>query len=250
MTDHELEPQDVDPDVVPETIPEHGDVSFEDYPLTRSEYISSITHFYRGELGRADAWRARLDPTTNWAVATAGGMLSISFAGPEHSHVTLLLAIVLISIFLGFEARRFRYFDVWRSRVRMVEENFWIPILSRDLASPRADWRDSVVEDLDKPTFKLTFLEAVGVRMRYNYLWIFLAVLLAWIAKLHLHPEPASAPAQLVRRMEVGPLPGWGVLLLVVAFYVAAVCLATIGGRRKVHDEIRGLERDIEHWKE
>ncbi|CAN5330834.1 hypothetical protein BH18GEM1_BH18GEM1_19450 [soil metagenome] len=42
-------------------------VSFEDYPLTRIEYITAMVHFYRGELARADAWRARLDPTTNWA---------------------------------------------------------------------------------------------------------------------------------------------------------------------------------------
>ncbi|HYO46828.1 MAG TPA: DUF2270 domain-containing protein, partial [Gemmatimonadota bacterium] len=58
--------------------------AFEDYPLTRAEYLSTMSHFYRGEIGRADAWRARLDPTTNWAVVTTGGMLSIAFAGPDH----------------------------------------------------------------------------------------------------------------------------------------------------------------------
>lgn len=243
-------PSKPDPDAVPDVIPEDGDTSFEDYPLTRDEYISAITHLYRGELGRADAWRARLDPTTNWAVVTAGGMLSIAFTSPSHSHVTLLLAIVLVSIFLGFEARRFRYFDVWRSRVRMIEENFWIPILCRDLVSPRKDWRDSVAEDLDRPTFKLTFLEAAGVRMRYNYLWIYLAILVAWVTKLHLHPEPAESPGVLVTRMAIGPIPGWSVLIAVAAFYIGTVCLSTIAGRRQVHDEIRGLERDLEDWKE
>jgi uncharacterized membrane protein len=68
--------------------------AFEDYPLTRSEY--------RGELSRADHWRARLDPTTNWAIVTTGAMLSIAFSSQEHSHVTLLLALILVSIFLGF----------------------------------------------------------------------------------------------------------------------------------------------------
>jgi uncharacterized membrane protein len=53
---------------------------FEDYPLTRIEYITALTHFYRGERGRADAWRVRLDPTTNWAVVTTGGMLSFAFS--------------------------------------------------------------------------------------------------------------------------------------------------------------------------
>jgi len=35
--------------------------AFEDYPLTRSEYISAMVHFYRGERSRADAWRSRLE---------------------------------------------------------------------------------------------------------------------------------------------------------------------------------------------
>ena len=134
---------------------------FEDYPLTRSEYLSTMSHFYRGEIGRADAWRARLDPTTNWAVVTAGGMLSIAFAGPDHSHVTLLLAILLVSVFLGFEARRFRYFDVWRSRVRMLEENFLIPVVTRQLESPMMSWREMVAMDLDLPKYKTTMVEAL-----------------------------------------------------------------------------------------
>ena len=53
---------------------------------------------YRGELARADAWRARLDPTTNWAVVTTGGMLSFAFSDPVHSHVTLLLANLLTDL--------------------------------------------------------------------------------------------------------------------------------------------------------
>ncbi|MDX1661007.1 MAG: DUF2270 domain-containing protein [Gemmatimonadota bacterium] len=219
---------------------------FEEFPLTREEYIGAMTHFYRGELGRADAWRARLDPTTNWAVVTAGGMLSIAFSRSGSSHVTILLAMVLVTIFLGFEARRFRYFDVWRSRVRMMEENFFIPIIRRNLVSPRSDWRDFVAEDLDQPTFKITLLQAVGLRLRYNYLWILYAVLLAWIAKLHLHPDTANTPAQLVDRMAVGPMTGRSVLIVVILYYLTVSWLALRGRGR---DEIRGFERELWHWK-
>jgi uncharacterized membrane protein len=225
-------------------------VAFEDYPLTRAEYLSTMAHFYRGEIGRADAWRARLDPTTNWAVVTAGGMLSIAFAGPEHSHVTLLLAILLVSVFLGFEARRFRYFDVWRSRVRMLEENFFIPIIRRTLVSPRENWREFVAQDLDHPTFKISFLDAVGIRLRYNYIWIYLAILVAWTTKLYAHPVPANGVAEVVARMEAGPLPGLVVLGTVVAFYGVATWLAVRGDpRHGAADEIRGLEREIDRWK-
>jgi uncharacterized membrane protein len=224
--------------------------AFEDYPLTRSEYLSTMSHFYRGEIGRADAWRARLDPTTNWAVVTAGGMLSIAFAGPDHSHVTLLLAILLVSVFLGFEARRFRYFDVWRSRVRMLEENFFIPIIRRNLVSPRENWREFVAQDLDHPKFKITFLDAVGIRLRYNYIWIYLAILLAWVTKLYMHPVPAEVAGDLMTRMRLGPLHGGFVLGSVAAFYLAAVWLAVRGDPRRVSaDEVSGVEREMDHWK-
>jgi uncharacterized membrane protein len=224
--------------------------SFEDYPLTRPEYINAIIHFYRGELSRADAWRARLDPTTNWAVVTTGGMLSFTFSNAEHSHVTLLLADLLVTIFLGFEARRFRYYDVWRSRVRMIEENFFIPILLRNLVSPRSHWRDWVAQDLDRPTFKKTFLEAVALRLRYNYIWIFLVILAAWVAKLNLHPTAAESVGQVIERMALGPAPGWSILTAVVAFYLIAAWLAISARRQRgIPDEVHGLERDREHWK-
>lgn len=221
---------------------------FEAYPLTRGEYIAALVHFYRGERGRADAWRARLDPTTNWAVVTTGGMLSFAFSSPDHSHVTLLLAGLLIVVFLGFEARRFRYFDVWRARVRMLEENFFLPIIRRNLVSPRSDWRESVANDLEKPTFKLTFLQAVGIRLRYNYIWIFLVIALAWLAKLNVHPRPAARFGEVIERMAIGTVPGWGIATLVAAAYLALFSVAALSGRGRGGDEVHGVEPAIEHW--
>ncbi len=224
--------------------------AFEDYPLTRGEYINAVVHFYRGERSRTDAWRARLDPTTNWAVATTGGILSIAFGGDDHSHVTLLLAIPLVLIFLGFEARRFRYFDVWRARVRMIEENFFIPIFRRNLVSPQTEWREWVARDLDHPTFKLTVLEAVAIRLRFNYMWILIAVLMAWIVKLVVHPREALSLAEVYSRMAIGPIPPIVVCAVVGSFYAVAIWLSVwVGRRQRGTDEISGLEQEIEHWK-
>lgn len=220
---------------------------FEDYPLTRTEYIGAMVHLYRGERGRADSWRARLDPTTNWAVVTAGAMLSFAFNTPEHSHVTLLLGIVLVTIFLGFEARRFRHFDVWRCRVRMIEENFWIPMIRRSLVSGRADWRELMARDLDTPTFKLRYLDAVALRVRYNYLWIYLALVMAWVAKLHIHPDAAADYGAVVNRAAIGPLPGVFVCGLVALFAVGAVALAATSGPDR--DEVFGTAGNAETWR-
>ena len=225
---------------------------FEDYPLTRGEYIAAMVHFYRGERSRADSWRARLDPTTNWAVVTTGGMLSFAFSHPDSSHVSLLLANLLVAVFLGIEARRFRYFDVWRERVRMLEENFYIPIIRRNLVSPRQSWRERVANDLDRPTFKLTFLQAVAIRLRFNYIWIFLVILLTWLAKIHLHPTVANNPSEAFERLRVGPVTGWAILVLVAVFYAVSIALAVWGGQQRHHvsvHEVHGLERQLDHWK-
>ena len=229
-------------------MPDPGFEDFESYPLTRNEYITAMVHFYRGERARADAWRARLDPTTNWAVATTGGMLSFTFSSAEHSHITLLLANFLVTVFLCFEARRYRYFDVWRSRVRMLEENFFIPIIRRNLISPRSDWRESVAADLDAPKFKITFIKAMAVRLRYNYVWIFTVLLVAWLAKLHLHPLPAASPAEAMSRLPIGPFAGWALLLIVGVFYSTAVGLAIYAGQEP-GDEVHGMEKAMDHWK-
>ena len=224
--------------------------SFEDYPLTRIEYITALTHFYRGERSRADAWRSRLDPTTNWAVVTTGGMLSFAFSSAEHSHVMLLLANLLVTVFLGFEARRFRYFDVWRSRVRMLEENFFIPIIRRNLISPRSDWRERVAADLDHPKFKITFLHAVALRLRYNYLWIYTVLLIAWLAKVHLHPTPAATPREAFLRLGIGPFGGWSMLVMVGTFYATAIALSVWSIRQRGGlDEVRGMEPQFQQWK-
>jgi len=224
--------------------------AFEDYPLTRIEYITALTHYYRGERSRADAWRARLDPTTNWAVVTTGGMLSFAFSSPEHSHVMLLLANLLVTVFLGFEARRYRYYDLWRSRLRMLEENFFIPIIRRNLMSPRRDWRERVAEDLDNPKFKISFLQAVALRLRYNYIWIYSVLLVAWLSKVHLHPTPAATPREAFLRLGIGPFGGWSMLAMVGTFYVVAIAMAIWGvPKRASVDEVRGLELQVEQWK-
>jgi uncharacterized membrane protein len=188
--------------------------AFEAYPLTRSEYISAVVHFYRGERSRADSWRSRLDPTTNWAVVTVGGILSFAF-----------------------------------SRVRMLEENFFLPIIRRDLVSPKSDWRTWVARDLDQPRFKLTFLQAVGIRLRYNYIWIFLVLGLSWLAKLNVHPTRAEGFGQVVERMAIGPIDGWVVGCGVLASYIAILIVAAGVGLGRGQDEVKGLETEMDHWR-
>ena len=91
--------------------------------------IGALAHLYRGEVYRSTIWRTRLDNTTNWAVVTLGIALSVTFSSQQASPLPLLLAGVLCIIFLIFEARRYRYFNVWRARARWMEKNFYAPML-------------------------------------------------------------------------------------------------------------------------
>jgi uncharacterized membrane protein len=226
---------------------------FEDYPLTRQEYLSVMVHFYRGEVHRSTAWRARLDATTNWAVLTTAAMLSFTFATVEPgTHIILLLSTLIILAYLSIEARRYRYFEVYRARVRMLEENLLIPVVTRQLESPMGSWREMVAMDLDLPKYKTTFLEAVGFRLRRNYMIIFAIVLGGWVVKLIIHPTFAVSVADVYRRMAVGPFPPWAVAFGGFAFYTSL--LLCMWWARHVHagvpeDEIAGLERNLENWK-
>lgn len=227
---------------------------FEDYPLTRQEYINVMVHFYRGEIHRSTAWRQRLDATTNWAVLTTAGMLSFTFAQETAgSHIILLLSSLIILAYLAIEARRYRYFEVYRARVRMLEENFLIPVVTRQLESPMGSWREMVAMDLDLPKYKTTLLEAMGFRLRRNYMFIFFIILGGWIVKLTMHPDHfVSSWTELWERMAVGPFPSWVIFLGGVVFYTGLGVMMWYA--RHIHggvpeDEIAGLERNLEHWK-
>jgi uncharacterized membrane protein len=233
-------------------LPDGSGDEFEGYPLTRQEYISVLVHFYRGEVQRSTVWRQRLDATTNWAVLTTAGMLSLFLSDKQQEHMILLLTNLIILCYLLIEARRFRYFEIYRARVRMLEENFLIPVLTRNLVSPMKRWRDLVAGDLDRPKYKTTMLEAVGFRLRRNYIYIFLIVLGGWIVKLLFHPTYVHSWGEVWSRVRGNWAPEWVVLGAGVLFYLALAYVMWFG--RHLHDtepedEVTGLEQDLGAWK-
>ena len=205
---------------------------YEASPLTRQEYISAVIHLYRGEMHRALTWRQRLDTTTNWAVFTTGALLSFLFSTDgAHNHVVGLLGMMLVFFMLCFEGRRFRYFDVWRARVRKLEENFYAPMLRRDLSSPVENWGFVVAEDLLTPRFKISYLTAMRARLIRNYIPIFIVLFCAWFGKLIVPARDTQMQSfsAAIENAQVGPMP-WQVVLTgvcglgVFLLYVATWC--------------------------
>ena len=103
--------------------------------------IGAIAHLYRGEIYRSTIWRTRLDNTTNWSIVTLGIALSSTFSSKEASALPLILVGMLLAVFLGLEARRYRYFNVWRARARFIETHWYAPILNGKRATDEAGWR-------------------------------------------------------------------------------------------------------------
>ena len=103
--------------------------------------MGALAHLYRAEVYRSTIWRTRLDTTTNWSVVTLGVALSITYSSPQASPLPLVLVGILIIFFLMLEARRYRYFNVWRARCRWMELHFFAPMLKHGDLDLAGQWR-------------------------------------------------------------------------------------------------------------
>ncbi len=195
--------------------------------LQPAEFNTAMVHFYRGEIQRSNIWRNRLDATTNWAVITAGATLSFVFSSPDNPHFAIPINTILVSIFLFMEARRYRYYEVWANRVRVLETGYFAPMLSHRAIPPDKEWADHISADLIAPHFTISEWEAVGRRLRANYLWIFILLALSWALKIYIHPSPIPTASDMDRerfweiffnRAQVGLAPGWMVIMIGALF--------------------------------
>jgi uncharacterized membrane protein len=181
---------------------------------------NSLIHLYRGELGRLVSYRARLDTTTNWAVVTTAAITTFALGNSGASHVVFLFAMFLNYFFLHLETRRFQTYALSRRRVRLLERSFFGHMLGQNISS---DWQQQLFQDLENPSIAISRLNALGWRIRRNYIWIYGAVLLAWLMKLS---SNASDSGNLVIAAHIGAVPGFLVILFVALCYLVLIALA------------------------
>ncbi len=195
--------------------------------LTGAE-IGALAHLYRGEVYRSTVWRTRLDNTTNWAVVTTGIALSVTFSSTEASPLPLVLVGLLVSVFLLYEARRYRYFNVWRARCRLLETDFYAPLIRGEGARLKADWTQLLANDYMNPSYHISLWRAIGRRLRRTYAWIFVIQAVAYYGKLAIHPTPLASFAELWERAAVGPISGIIVVAAGVAFHGSWIVFAIV----------------------
>ena len=186
--------------------------------------LGAIAHLYRGEVYRSTIWRTRLDNTTNWSIVTMGIALSTTFSSREASALPMILIGMLLAVFLGLEARRYRYFNVWRARARYMETHLYAQILRGK--HDDSTWRIVLAEDYLHPRHHISFVRAAGRRIRRTYIWIIAIQTTAYFGKIAIHPEVAAHFNELVDRATIGPIPGWVVLGCGLIYNLGWVVLA------------------------
>ena len=197
--------------------PDESVWSYRGYHLRSSEFTTAMVHFYRAEIQRSNTWRMRLDNTTNWAVITTGAVISFAFASPQNHFGVFILNILLVMIFLWIEARRYRYYELWSLRTRLMETDFFAAMLVPPF-TPHPEWAEKLSESLLSPEFPISMWEALGRRFRRNYFWILLILNMAWAFKIYLHPVPALTWADFVSRAALGNISGWTMITIGLVF--------------------------------
>jgi uncharacterized membrane protein len=197
------------------------------FPVLAKDDITTLAHYYRGEMARMMSWRDRLDRTTNWAIGAVAAMLSITLATATAHHSVLIFSMVLVFLLLQIESRRYRFFHLFRTRVRLLERNYYGPFFDPEKQPESLDWATELAETLRHPQFTIGRRQAMARRLSRNYCWIFLILLGAWLLKTTTAVlQPRTGDVEFVHSGEeflhnaaVGYIPGWIVLAVMMIFY-------------------------------
>ena len=136
------------------------------------------------------------------------------FRNRDVPHIIFFFNLAIVWVMLWIEARRYRFYDAFRARVRMLEAHFLVPMVTENRELLQGEWQKLVCEDLILPCFKISKLEAIGRRLKRNYVF-------------HFHPHhgrvdhenfPACADGHeridsFYQALRVGHIPAWLVAL-------------------------------------
>lgn len=212
-------------------------------------YVNAMSHFYRGELGRIMVWRQRLDITTNWAITSSTAIITIAFSNSAVPHIIFFFNLAIVWAMLWIEARRYRFYDAFRARVRMLEAHFLVPMVMENRDMLQGEWKKLVCEDLILPCFKISKLEAVGRRLKRNYIFIFILIMVAWITKIFLHADHSmTGVLDFYRALRVGHIPSWLVALIFVGTFLSVIGI-TIYVSKKSSGEISEFGTHRSLWR-
>src|SRR6266496_379340 len=144
--------------------------------------------------------------------------------------------------FAGFRERnrRITCCSISRSASAMGMEN-------RELL--QGEWKKLVCEDLILPSFKITKLEAIGRRLKRNYVFIFILILVAWLTKIFLHATaPITDVVSFYQALRIGHIPSWVVAMVFVGTFISVISI-TISVSKHSSGEISDFGTHRSLWR-
>ncbi|NHN60183.1 MULTISPECIES: DUF2270 domain-containing protein [Halorussus] len=236
--DDETDRTDRDRDDVPDEDPgeEFGQDVGEVLASDPSSMTGMLGHFYRGQLHRTTTWRGRLDQTSYWAVTIMAALLTWVFSSPGNPHYLLLIGMGAMIVFLVVETRRYRAYDVWRERVRLLEQDLFAGMFDPDSEPTHPDWRRRLAADLRDPAVKTPLSVALARRLRRIYFPLLLVLLASWLVRITVF-QPKETWRQTATIFGV---PGAVVVAGVGLFYLVVTAVVVYGlvsqGQREFHE--------------
>jgi uncharacterized membrane protein len=113
----------------------------------------------------------------------------------------------------------------------------------------QGEWKKLVCEDLILPCFKISKLEAIGRRLKRNYMFIFILILMAWVVKIFLHASaPISDFVSFYHALRIGNIPSWLVALIFAGTFVTVISI-TIYVSKKSSGEISEFGTHRSLWR-
>ncbi len=171
-------------------------------------------------------------------------ILTWAFSSVDNPHYIILVGMLVVSLFLFIEARRYRDYDVYRSRVRLFQQNLLADALDPSEGIEHEDWRSKLSRDYRAPTLKVSTWEATANRLRRIYLPLLAVLLVAWLFRITAF-APDESP---LVTATIAVIPGIFVVVLVALYYVAAIITVLWPRDREAKGEFR--EGDPGEWKE
>jgi len=212
-------------------------------------YVNALSHFYRGQMGRIMIWRQRLDITTNWAITSSTAIITIGFSNRDVPHIIFFFNLLIVWVMLWIEARRYRFYDAFRARVRMLEAHFLVPMVMENRELLQGEWKKLVCEDLILPCFKISKLEAIGRRLKRNYIFIFILIMVAWVTKIFLHaPMAMDGIGAFYRALRIGHIPAWLIASIFLGTLVSVIAI-TVYVSRNTSGEISEFGTHRSLWR-
>jgi uncharacterized membrane protein len=212
-------------------------------------YVNAMSHFYRGEISRIMVWRQRLDITTNWAITSSTAIITIAFSNREVPHIIFFFNLLIVWVMLWIEARRYRFYDAFRARVRMLEAHFLVPMVMENRELLQGEWKKLVCEDLILPCFKISKFEAIGRRLKRNYIFIFILIMVAWVTKIFLHaPMAMDGVGAFYRALRIGHIPAWLIAFIFISTLVSVTAI-TVYVSKKTSGEISEFGTHRSLWR-